>query len=145
MKFNWGTAIFLFFTVFIALCISFIVFALRQSQDLVENDYYEKGAGYTRQMEINKRSEMYRDSIGIYPEDSQVVFKVSKLMEAKVDSILVFFYRPSDKREDYKTIIKPGKSMEISKKSLTTGRYIVKLSWISDSDVYMLEKEISLK
>ena len=40
-----------------------MVFSFRQNIDLVERDYYDKGANYTEQIEINKRSEIYQDSI----------------------------------------------------------------------------------
>ena len=74
MKLNWGYSIILFFVVFCSVMIGIMIFAFRQTNDLVTEDYYEKGADYTRQMELNSRSAAYQDSIQIndaalYPVD----------------------------------------------------------------------------
>ena len=51
MKINWGTAIVLFLAVFFCLMAVFVTFALRQNNDLVTDDYYEKGANYSQTIE----------------------------------------------------------------------------------------------
>ena len=145
MRFTWETAIFIFFAIFISLCIAFIVFALHQNQDLVEDDYYNKGAGYTIQMEINKRSLPYGDSLKINLSDTCLSFNISKYMTTYIDTLNVYFFRPSGKHEDYRTILKPAGSMMVSNTHLKTGRYIAKISWFEKKKVFMLEKEIIVK
>ena len=145
MKFNWGTAIILFFILFISLCIAFMVFAFRQKQDLVEDDYYEKGAGYTKQMEIIKRSAAYQDSIGITVSDAMITFRVTPTMQAWKDSLKVYFFRPSNKHEDYHAMLNTSGSMAVAKTNLVAGRYLVKLSWSHNLHIFMMEKEIFIK
>ncbi len=38
MKLNWGQSIFVFFVIFVSLGVVFIIFSLRQNNDLVEDD-----------------------------------------------------------------------------------------------------------
>ena len=63
MKFNWGTGILLFLILFLIAAGIFIAFAMRQSVDLVHEDYYERGVDHTSQMEVEKRSAPYQQAI----------------------------------------------------------------------------------
>jgi hypothetical protein len=65
MKLHWGNSIVLFFIGFLSLGAFFIVFSLKQNNDLTDENYYEKGAGYSKHIEINKRSVVFNDSVTI--------------------------------------------------------------------------------
>ena len=145
MKFNWGTGILIFILLFVALSVVFIVFALRQRTDLVEDNYYEQGAGYTKQMEINKRSEIFKDSIQLKMFDNSVMVNCGNSIQNMTDSIEVYFFRPSDRQEDFRIKLKCAQSMEVSKTNLTTGRYIVKFSWTGKKEEYLIQKEFFVK
>jgi len=146
MKFNWGTGIVLFFVVFVSLMISFVVFSLKQNNDLVADDYYQQGADYTKHMEVSKRSAIYRDSISIQTKGENVEIKVSKTFSQKVDTVKAFFFRPSNKKQDY-TLDFSAKQVSaiIEKKNLAHGRYQVKLSWKMDNEQYLLVKDFDVE
>jgi hypothetical protein len=142
MKLNWGQGIFLFFVVFISLGISFVIFSLRQNNDLVTNDYYEKGADYTRQMEINSRSIAYIDSINLVNQNDLLIARFSKSIDMMTDTMDVFFFRPSDKRFDHEfRMALKSDSIEIVKSGIQKGRYKVKFQWANNLEVFMVEKE----
>jgi hypothetical protein len=142
MKLNWGQGIFLFFVVFVSLGISFIIFSLRQNNDLVSNDYYEKGADYTHQMEINSRSFLYNDSINLANRNNLLIVRFSKSIDLMADTMDVVFYRPSDKRFDHEfRMALKSDSIEIVKSGLQKGRFKVKFQWTNNMDVFMVEKE----
>jgi len=142
MKLNWGQGIFLFFVVFISLGISFVVFSLRQNNDLVTDDYYEKGADYSRQMEINSRSAVYIDSIQLVNQNGKIIARFSKSIDLMADTMQVYFFRPSDKRLDYtfQSLLKSD-SLMIEKNNLQKGRFKVKFQWNGLLKSYMVEKE----
>ena len=143
MKFNWGTGIFIFIILFLIVTMAGIIFSLRQNNDLVEKDYYDKGADYSHQIEINKRSAIYQDSISFTDRENYIVVKASPELCKSTASINVYFFRPSDKEKDYTIAFNTSSdSILVEKSKLAHGRYLVKLSWEKNSETYMIEKDI---
>jgi len=146
MKLNWGQSIFLFFVIFISLAIGFIIFSLRQNNDLETENYYEKGADYTHQMEINSRSAVYYDSIQLMNQNSKLVARFSKSIDQMADTMHISFFRPSDKRFDYEfAAVLSSDSMAIDKSKLVKGRYKVKFQWFQARLSYLVEKEFFIE
>lgn len=146
MKLNWGQSIFIFLIGFLLLAIVFIVFSLRQNNDLVTNDYYEKGADYTSQMEITSRSAVYADSIQLLSDQHHLMARFSKTINQMTDSVAIFFYRPSDKKLDYQfreTL--RSDSIILGKEHLATGRYQVRFQWSADGKNYLIEKNFFIE
>lgn len=142
MKLNWGQSIFLFFVIFLSLAIVFIVFSLKQNNDLVTDDYYEKGARYAQQMEINGRSAVYADSIQLMDQNSRLVARFSKSIGQMADTMNIYFFRPSDKRFDYRYMgLLISDSLSIEKSNLVKGRYKVKFQWLCHHENFLVEKE----
>jgi hypothetical protein len=146
MKFNWGNGILMFIILFLSSSIVFMIFALRQNNDLVENDYYNKGANYTHQMEINKQSTGFEDSIHISSEEKYIVIRRNRGLTKISSDMNIYFFCPSDKAKDY-TIFLPAQSdsLKVDKSKLAHGRYKVKISWIGNSNEYMVEKNIFIQ
>jgi len=143
MKLNWGYSIILFFVVFCSLMIGFMIFAFRQTNDLVTDDYYEKGANYTRQMEINSRSAAYQDSIQITEVKQTILARFAKSISGNRDTVQINFYRPSDKNFDYsvKTLVNAD-SLIIDKKQLHKGHYTVTFNWLIGEKKVQVEKDL---
>ncbi len=142
MKLNWGNSIFLFLTVFVMMGIAFIVFSLSKSNDLVTTDYYQKGADYTKQMEITGRSAVYNDSIRLLNQNKNVIVRFAPTINRMTDSMQVYFYRPSDKKLDFnfQGLINAD-SLIIKKEFLSGGRFKVKFQWLYNQESYQVEKE----
>ena len=141
MKLNWGYSIILFFVVFCSVMIGIMIFAFRQTNDLVTEDYYEKGADYTRQMEINCRSAAYQDSIQINDVRQSVLTRFAKSIYRNRDTMQINFYRPSDKKFDYSVkALLNSDSLEIEKKNLHKGHYTVTFLWSNGVKRYQVEK-----
>ena len=145
MKLNWGIGILIFIIIFITLAIIFMIFSFSHSNDLVSTDYYEQGAGYTKQIEINKRSAVYNDSIKVIDVDSLIEVNVCQTIIAVSDSIDLFFFRPSNKENDYHIILPLQAKIALLKTKFIHGRYILKASWKHNNDTYLVEKEIFVK
>ena len=132
----------MFFVVFISLAITFIVFSLKQSNDLVSDDYYEKGANYTRQMEINQRSVIYSDSIKLENRNNLITFRFSKSVDMMADTMTVDFFRPSDKHFDHQIIFSLNSdSLSVRNDFLHKGRYKVMFHWKHNKEIFLIEKE----
>jgi hypothetical protein len=131
---------------FLALSIVFIVFSFRQNNDLVTNDYYEKGADYTNQMEITNRSSVFSDSIQLLNQNTNLLVRFSDSINQMTDSMHIYFYRPSDKKLDVQfwETIGPD-SLIISKERFAKGRYKVQFQWIFDRNSYLVEKDFFIE
>ncbi len=142
MKLHWGNAIFIYFVIFIALAIAFIIFSYKQDIELVEKDYYKQGADYTRHINIQQRSEIYSDSILITEQESVIIVEATYAIKEMTDSLKVFFYNPSSKKKDYKVLLSPlSDSNYIDTKLVTKGRYTVKINWFCNNLEYEIRKD----
>lgn len=146
MKLNWGNSIFLFLSVFVMLGIAFVVFSLSKSNDLVTTDYYQKGADYTKQMEITGRSAVFNDSIRVLNQNKSVVVRFAHSINQMTDTMQVYFYRPSDKKLDfnYQGLLNTD-SLIIKKEFISGGRYKVKFNWLYNRESYQVEKEFFIE
>ena len=142
MKINWGTGILMFIILFLVLSGVFIVFSFQHNNDLVTEDYYEQGATYSKQIEINKRSAIYNDSVNISNKGSEIEIQLSKCLASMTDSFQIFFFRPSDKTKDYKVGMRSNISLRVPSAQLLKGRYIIKISWHNKKEKYLLEKDL---
>lgn len=146
MKLHWGNAIFIFFVIFLSLCAVFIVFSLRQNNDLVTKDYYQKGANYSQQIQINKRSAIYQDSIEIKNLDGFLRFDLAPAIVESADSLFIYFFRPSDKSEDLRlNFVINNLPIEVNQGALIHGRYKVQVSWKMNDELYEITKPVDVR
>ena len=142
MKLNWGNYILIFIILFLTLCAIFIVFSLRQDNDLVTRDYYRQGAEFTTGMEIRERSTPYNDSI-LLNENDGLLLAITPFLAKNAGEMEIWFYRPSSMKDDYKISVDPGSStINIDRSRLKRGRYILKVSWMIDSLQYSTSREV---
>jgi hypothetical protein len=146
MKFNWGTGIALFLTLFIIALISFVIFAWRQDVNLVHKDYYEKGVDYSARMDMDTRSAPYLDLISIDNRDDSVCITFPKNLADRIDSGMVLFFRPSGHLLDTIFPLAFHDSLVFTDKTrLVPGRYIIKVSWFSEGQAYEVDKTFIVK
>lgn len=145
MKFNWGTGIFVFLTLFLLAASAFIIFAFKQNVNLVHKDYYQKGVDYTEQMNIDARSAKYLNSIQTYMADDYLVIDFDESLTIDTDSVNALFFRPSDSKRDVIFLLDHADNkLKIPKQSLISGRYILKVYWYSGGLKYAVEKTVNI-
>jgi len=146
MKFNWGTGIVVFLAVFLLAAAAFIVFAFRQDVNLVHEEYYEKGVDYSAQMEVEKRSKEFRESV-IQSEDSDfLVLEIEESLFSRIDSGNVLLYRPSNSEKDIEFPLNIQKRViKVPKENLIKGRYILKVYWYSEGLKYEVDKALNIQ
>ncbi|MCK9414677.1 MAG: FixH family protein [Prolixibacteraceae bacterium] len=145
VKLNWGNGLIIFFLIFFIWVFSFVFFAMRQNNDLVSDDYYQKGAKYTDQIHINQRSLTYQDSIQITTAGNQVQIELAKGLVKSAGSVQVYFFRSSDKTKDLRLNFKSAESpFLIDKTQLMHGRYQVYLTWSLKKENYSITKIVDI-
>lgn len=146
MKWNWGTGIFIFLTIFVLACVAFVIFTLQLDVNLVHKDYYEKGADYSEQMRVEARSKPFARSVSTSWKDGSLLIEIEASLAAKIDSGRVWLYRPSDSRRDVVfSFFSQEKSFSIPGENLIPGRYILKLQWFDEGLKYQVDKPVSIQ
>ena len=145
MKFTWGTGIFIFLTVFLLAAAAFMVFAFNQDVNLVHKEYYEKGVDYTDQMNIEARSQQYHNNLNTRFDDDFLIIDFDESLAQKVDSGNALLFRPSSSRKDIDYSLNLSEnSFLIPKQDLSSGRYILKLSWYSEGLKYQVDMPVNV-
>lgn len=142
-KFHWGKAILVFFILFIGLNVAFVIFSLQHKIELVEADYYDKGASYSESMKEKKRSEVFMDKLEITQKHDSLWLCVLDSTLLKTDTMFVHFYCPSNQAKDRNILLSPLKEQNwLNPQGLFPGRYIVKLHWNIGQLRYSSEKNL---
>jgi len=146
MKFTWGTGIFLFLVLFLAGSAAFIIFASRQSVNLVHKDYYEKGVDYSEEIRVKARSKEFVDALDIQSTNESIQIVIDSMVAAKIDSGSMYLYRPSDSKEDIIFSMEPRTSRVTFRKSdLNHGRYILKFTWYDKGTKYQIQQPVNVQ
>lgn len=146
MRLNWGKGLIIFFILFFIWVLFFVLFAMRQNIDLVSDDYYQKGATYTDQININTRSGPYKDSIQITTTAEQVRIALAAGLASAADSVRVHFYRSSDKTKDLRfSFRKTDSPFLIETTRFVHGRYQVYITWANNGAKYSITKAVDIE
>lgn len=145
-KFTWGTGIFLFLVLFLAGSAVFIIFASRQTVNLVHKDYYEKGVDYSEEIKVKERSKEFLDALDIQTTNESLLVNIAPEVAAKIDSGSMYLYRPSDSKEDITlTLEEPTSQVSFQKSELKNGRYILKFTWYNEGVKYQIQRPVNVQ
>jgi hypothetical protein len=146
MKITWGTGIVLFLGMFMTVLIGFVIFAWNQDVNMVHLDYYEKGVDYSNQIEKEKRSYEMAALISLTDKDDTISITFPQKVASTINAGNVLFFRPSDHNKDVSyALVFHDSTCVITKENLITGRYIVKITWVSGGLTYEADKEFIVK
>lgn len=141
MKINWGTKLVFFALLFMIFVIS------RQEVALVDDNYYEKGLNYQKEIDNNASIDSsiaieiaYVQTSNHSPEKALFILKSSAgdILDANIQ-----YYRPSNPSLDqqFKTQILGKKRLKHSLQSLAPGIWKVVLTWNQGEKEYRVEKK----
>lgn len=144
MKFNWGTGIVLAFLIMISGMIYLVSIALQQNDDLVEQDYYQKSMTYQQHIERVKNTEALPEKIRFVQTTDSLTLIFPRLGTVQEYSGQIHFYSPVEEKRDLTLAVNLNSvySQIIDLKSLSKGRYEVKVDWSAKGAAYYQEEEI---
>jgi len=144
MKFNWGTGIFLAFVVMLSGMVYLVSIAVRQDFDLVDKDYYQKSVNYQQHIEKVRNTENLVEKIRFEQSSDSLKILFPNLGDFHKYKGDIHFYSPVAEKLDLSLTVKPNSvySQFIDLKSLSKGRYKVKIDWTDNQTDYYQEEEI---
>lgn len=147
LKFNWGTGIILAFLIMISGMIYLVSIALRQNDDLVDRDYYQKSMTYQQHIEKVKNTGALAEKVLFVQTTDSLKLIFPPLGNLPDYSGQIHFYSPVEEKRDLTLAVKLNSvySQIIDLKSLSKGRYEVKVDWSAKGASYYQEEEIVVK
>jgi len=141
VKFNWGTGIFIFISLFLLANAVVIYKSFQQKYDLVEKEYYPQGLEYQKQIDRFANANSLKDSIRIVSELGSVKIIYPLDFKGKDVKGNVIFFRPSDENSDFQDSIKFDTAMvqHIPIEKMVGGKYIAKFYWVTDGKEFAHE------
>jgi hypothetical protein len=141
----WPTAIIGVFIVFLAGCITFVVYATRHQVDLVSSDYYAQELKHQEQMDRVARTQGIQSQVRIaYDAALQAVTLALPIEHARQKPAgEIHFYRPSasglDRRE--RLAVDAQGIQKLDARALAPGLWRVRVTWsVSDQQYFWDEK-----
>lgn len=145
MKFNWGTALFIFFVIYIGLLVRIVIKSKSIDHTLVVENYYQHDIDYQKKVDkINNRSLLEDDlQIKYLQAKNQISFDFGDNFQS-VKKASVQMYRASDKSLDFTKSIEQitGNIFEMDLPKLKHGRWKIKISWEDEARAYLKEQDI---
>ncbi|WP_235296420.1 FixH family protein [Portibacter marinus] len=143
MKINWGIALIIFFTIYIALLVRIVVKSFQVDHSLVVENYYDHDIHYQSKFDDISNRNFLKEDLSILVEKHSNSLVLNFGSHAEVDEAKVLLYRPSDKHQDIeKTLTDIGQTTTLSIANLSDGIWNVKVSWKDQNCSYYKEQKI---
>lgn len=136
MKINWGGKLLIIALMFMLFVISMVVVISRQDMPLVEQDYYERGLNY--QKEIDNHA-----NIDTSVKVNLVATNLELTTSNTLSGVKVKFYRPSnpDLDKNFVTNLMAGKKEVYDLSGLDAGKWILSVVWMKADKEYKISKD----
>lgn len=144
MKINWGTGIVLALVIMVSGMLYLVSIALRQNDDLVENDYYQKSITYQQHIDEARNNNALTEKIKFELSPESLKLSFPKLANSQEFEGEIHFYSPVEEKRDMTVQIKLDSiyNQIVDLKSLQKGRYKLKINWKANSVAYYQEEDI---
>lgn len=141
----WPIAIAGFFIIAILFIVSFIAFAVRQREDLVSADYYEREVRYQSQLDAMNRSQPFAaQTVVTFEPARQTIVITLPTTETKNATGSIHLYRPSDARLDCEFPLALGAdgTQRLDAKQLRDGLWKVRVKWNVNGQEFFLDQPV---
>lgn len=143
---NWGYKILTVIILFVAGISGMVFIAMRQTNEMVDSDYYTKEMQFQKQIDASGNflasggQLRFADSAGVV----KLMLPAGVCNNVKDGRIV--FLRPSDQRKDRELLLATDNQGEqlISKQGFIKGNYRVRVSWRNNDVPYYVEQSVYL-
>jgi nitrogen fixation protein FixH len=146
MKFNWGTGIALFYSIF-ALSLVFVLFkSMQYDNSLVSDHYYADDLNYQSHYDKLKNSKMLKEDLKIWNKLQSAEVELAFPHEVGAVQGEIHFFCPSDSKQDFKLPIQADENnlQRVPTKGLKQGLWKVKVDWQAGGRTYFKEEAITI-
>jgi hypothetical protein len=140
MKFNWGTGIALFYSVFVLIFVSLVVRSRQFDNSLVSDQYYADDLRYQEHYEKLLNSQRLEHDLEIGQAEGVATFQFPPAPGPARGEI--HFFCPSDSRQDFRVPVRPdaGGRQIVPVDRRKPGLWKVKVDWRAGESAYYKEE-----
>ena len=141
---SWGTKIAVLYSAFVLMIGVMVYMCINQKVDLVSDDYYERELAFQDKINEMNNANALPEKITHIISASKIQLQFPELFKDKKVNGEVYFFRPSDKLKDFKTIINLNEHVQqvIALNNLSKGMYKMQISWTANEKKYFTEEVI---
>lgn len=145
MKFNWGTGITIFITLFVVSMSAMVFKASQQNVDLVTEDYYEKELAF---QDLKDKEALvlshFKEQISYKIENDKLQLIFPSEVEGEIKGNINFF-KPSDASLDQSVdFTSESKVLVYPLDLFSTGMYKLRIEWQNAGNAYYSELTVKL-
>ena len=146
MKFNWGHGIALFYTLFAGVLLYFVIKSTQYDHSLVVDNYYEEDLNYQQHYDKLANSKLLEKDVIIFHDHRSEHIKIQFPKEKGAIDGTIHFYRPSDKKKDFKVKIELDQNFEQSfpVSGMSRGLWKLKVDWQAGGISFYKEETVVL-
>ena len=148
ITFNWGTGIFLFYTVFAGVLFFAVYRSTQYDNHLVVEDYYEHDLAYQEQYDRLENAASLSEPVELKWSSNTQQFTLQFPAEITASiSGEILFYRPDNKSLDWSlpVVVNEENQMPIDLTKTPQGRWKVKVLWEADGVPYFAERTLDIR
>jgi hypothetical protein len=141
----WPASIVGFFVLAIIFLVSFVAWAMRQRDDLVSTDYYEREVRYQQQLDSMNRSQTLAAQVVVTFDPTQLAIVITLPSDKRQGATgQVHLYRPSDARLDRELplVLNADGVQRLDAKQLDNGLWKVRVKWNANGQEYFLDQPV---
>lgn len=145
MKWNWGTGLFIFFTLFVATLVFVLVQSRKVENSLVYDQYYEEDLHYQEMYDKKTNTARLEQKVAMTLEAEKKQLALQFPMEGgQAVKGEVLLYNPVSKKSDVSFDIKTDTAgfFHIPLKDIANGRWKVKIDWQRGTIPFYQEEEL---
>lgn len=144
---NWGNRVIIILVVFVTGIISMVYISMRQTNEVMDANYYEREMKYQQVIDGKKNLLSLNDSVSIKNDGAIIKIAFPPSTVAKLDSGSIQFMKLSDAKDD-KFIPMSGSKTELYQIPLSyiaRGFYKVRVEWSNEGKPYYHEQNFNIQ
>lgn len=144
---NWGKGITLVIILFIITMLGMVFYASKQTNEMVENNYYDKELKYQSLIDASKNLNVISiDSLIVQEENQLKVVIPNALVNGFKDGNIEFLSNDAEKK-DTNIAFSPDSSGNyiIPRNDIKSGYYNARIKWVSNEKNYYREQKVIIK
>lgn len=146
MKFNWGTGIFLFYSIFAATLFFAVYRSTQHDHSLVVENYYEEDLNYQSRFDQIQNSRSLEAGLVIQLDRKEKMISLDFPKDKKGISGEILLYRADNKKLDQHIPIQLNaeNTMLIPTKDILMGRWKMEVVWEADGQSYFDKRVLNI-
>jgi nitrogen fixation protein FixH len=146
MKFNWGTGIAIFFSIFVLSLVYQVYRTTQYDHSLVSDHYYQEDIQYQQHYDKLANAQQLSTDLQIRKEQPESVVSLEFPKEFEKVGGEVHFFCPSDQASDFRMAVKTDENnvQYISTEGLRNGLWRIKVDWAASGKKFYKETTINI-